>query len=139
MFGKQRECILQVLVVAYAARSIPVHPCGRYPADARSHRFLAQPCIKTRGGRQCGRRIKVAQQPVGFVQMPHHDPHGALNACLVDDPCSSVIQQMEESRQPRDVLCGLGGHVPDGCVAAAAGEFPLDGVIGLYPGGVGRA
>jgi hypothetical protein len=49
-----------------------------------------------------------------------------------------VIQQMEEGGQPCDVLGSFRGHVADRCIAAAAGEFAFNGIVGLYPGGVGR-
>lgn len=100
--------------------------------------MFGQQRIKADGCRHHGRGIEVAQEAMGFLQMPPDDLRGAVHTRPVDGACCAVIQKMEEGGQPCDVLGSFRGYVADRCIAAAAGEFAFNGIVGLYPGGVGR-
>jgi hypothetical protein len=75
---------------------------------------------------------------VGLLKVPDDDSRCAVHARPTDGARRIVIQQMKEGGQPCDVFRSFRGHVPDRCVAATAGEFMFDGVVGLGPGGMGR-
>ena len=83
--------------------------------------FGDQPVVEPNGCGEVGRGVEVREQAAGFVKVPTDDGRGVDDRALVHHPSGAVRQHMEERRQTRDVLRGLGCHVPDvGEISACA-------------------
>ena len=105
---------------------------------ARTAGFGDQPMVKSDGGSEFGWSVEVGEQATGFVQVPADDGRSVADCLPVDHSAGAVRQHMEERRQARNVLRGLGGHVPNVGEISAGSQRSLEAVMCLHPGGVCR-
>lgn len=78
-----------------------------------------------------------AEEAPGLAQVPRGDAGGAAQGFLGDGAARSLLEDVEQGRDPRRVVGGLGGHVAHVVEFAALALAQFDGVVEVDPGPLG--
>jgi len=123
----------QVAAVPNAVRTVLVDPLRRHVISVVCNGLVAQPGIETDRRGERWRRVQVGEQAPRLVQMPTHNAGCGADFLGRYRPPGAMLQHMEQGRQPRGVLSGLGRDIAHAAKCASRAQLALDLIVKAYP------